>query len=577
MMGDHGNSEDEYVYVSDDDDDISGVDDCDDDYEADDYDDNRDEFQAVDVSIVTGPSSKVITKESLLAAQREDLVRIMDLLSVKEHHARALLIHYSWDVEKVLAVLVEHGNDELFAAAGVKVVEHDDGPSSLQFSSTVSCNICYDDVSATEVTTMDCSHCFCNDCWTNHFIVKINEGQSRSITCMAHKCGAICDEAKIRCLVGARDSDLAEKFDRFLLESYIEDNKRVKWCPSVPHCGNAIRIEVDELCEVECACGLQFCFGCSSEAHSPCSCLMWKLWSKKCQDESMTANWITVHTKPCPSCHKPVEKNGGCNLVRCICKRTFCWHCGGQTHDFYGCGRYKDKDVEMDTQSAKRDLERYMHYYNRYKAHTDSFKLERKMKKTMHNKINKLYESDTSSKDFSWITNGLNRLFRSRRILSYSYPFAFYMFGNQLFKEDRKKKKQRYEEEEEGEEGEKKKKRQKYEEEKKKNKQLEDDMKKERTIKQDLFEDQQQQFEANVEKLSMYLEEKFESYSEDKFKDWKMRTIALSVTTDNLGRNLYEFIETDLLGCFKDADHKIAPYKSKGVEKASEHHSSLGI
>ncbi|TXG52294.1 hypothetical protein EZV62_021463 [Acer yangbiense] len=485
MMGDHGNSEDE------------------------------DEFQAVDVSIVTGPSSKVITKESLLAAQREDLVRIMDLLSIKEHHARALLIHYGWDVEKVLAVLVEHGNDELFAAAGVKVVEHDDGPSSLQFSSTVSCNICYDDVSATEVTTMDCSHCFCNDCWTNHFIVKINEGQSRSITCMEHKCGAICDEVKIRCLVGARDSDLAEKFDRFLLESYIEDNKRVKWCPSVPHCGNAIRIEVDELCEVECACGLQFCFGCSSEAHSPCSCLMWKLWSKKCQDESMTANWITVHTKPCPSCHKPVEKNGGCNLVRCICKRTFCWHCGGQTHDFYGCGRYKDKDVEMDTQSAKRDLERYMHYYNRYKAHTDSFKLERKMKKTMHNKINKLYESDTSSKDFSWITNGLNRLFRSRRILS--------------------------------------------------------------TIKQDLFEDQQQQFEANVEKLSMYLEEKFESYSEDKFKDWKMRTIALSVTTDNLGRNLYEFIETDLLGCFKDADHKIAPYKSKGVEKASEHHSSLSI
>lgn len=140
---------------------------------------------------------------------------------------------------------------------------------------------------------------------------------------MALECGAICDEEKVRCLVGARDSVFVEKFDRFLLESYIEDNRRVKWCPSVPHCGNAIRTEIDELCEVECTCGLQFCFGCSSEAHSPCSCLMWKLWSKKCQDESETANWITVHTKPCPTCHKPVEKNGGCNMVRCICKRTF--------------------------------------------------------------------------------------------------------------------------------------------------------------------------------------------------------------------------------------------------------------
>lgn len=129
---------------------------------------------------------QVITKESLLSAQvkylflqtyvcwpcvkhgylilqREDLVRIMELLSVKEHHVRALLIHYGWDVEKVLAVLVEHGNGKLFAAAGVKVVEHDD-LSSFQFSSTVTCNICFDDVSAEEVTTMDCGHCFCNSC-----------------------------------------------------------------------------------------------------------------------------------------------------------------------------------------------------------------------------------------------------------------------------------------------------------------------------------------------------------------------------------------------------------------------------
>lgn len=159
--------------------------------------------------------------------------------------------------------------------------------------------------------------------WTEHFIVKINEGQSRRITCMEHKCNAICDESKIRCLVRARDSDLADKFDRFMLESYIEDNKRVKWCPSVPHCGNAIRIEVDELREVECACGLQFCFRCSYEAHSPCSCYMWNLWSKKCQDESETVNYIAVHTKHCPKCQKLVEKSGGCNLVSCICGQPF--------------------------------------------------------------------------------------------------------------------------------------------------------------------------------------------------------------------------------------------------------------
>lgn len=155
--------------------------------------------------------------------------------------------------------------------------------------------------------------------------MKINEGQSKRITCMAHQCYAICDEEKIKNLLSVDDPDLAEKFDRFLLESYIEDNKRVKWCPSVPHCGNAIRVEDDDdrYCEVQCACGLQFCFNCLSEPHSPCSCPMWALWIKKCRDESETVNWISVHTKFCPKCHKPVEKNGGCNLVTCVCGQPF--------------------------------------------------------------------------------------------------------------------------------------------------------------------------------------------------------------------------------------------------------------
>lgn len=62
--------------------------------------------------------------------------------------------------------------------------------------------------------------------------------------------------------------------------------------------------------------------------------------------------------------------------------------------------------------------------------------------------------------------------------------------------------------------------------------------KEEKKIKQDLFEDQQQQFEANVEKLSSVLEENFDTYSENEISSFKMRIIALSVTTDNLCRHL---------------------------------------
>ncbi|KAL1324107.1 hypothetical protein AAHE18_13G064200 [Arachis hypogaea] len=466
------------------------------------FDNDDNDYQLVSSK---GPSTQVITKESLLAAQKEDLRRVMDMLSVREQHARTLLIFHRWDVEKLFAVYVDRGKHFLFSEAGVTVDEHRDSNSSAA-PSTIMCEICIEDVPSDETTKMDCGHCFCNGCWTEHFIVKINEGQSKRIRCMAHKCYSICDEAVVRTLLSKKHPDMAEKYERFLLESYIEDNKRVKWCPSTPHCGNAIRVEDDELCEVECSCGLQFCFSCLSEAHSPCSCLMWELWAKKCRDESETVNWITVHTKPCPKCHKPVEKNGGCNLVSCICGQAFCWLCGGATgreHTWssiagHSCGRYKEQ--EKTAERAKRDLYRYMHYHNRYKAHTDSFKLESKLKETIQEKIAVSEEKDSTLRDYSW----------------------------------------------------------------------EEMTEAQREIKQNLFEDQQQQLEANVEKLSKILEEPFETFEDDKVMEIRMQIINLTTIIDKLCQKMYECIENDLLGSLHIGVHNIAPYKSKGIEKASE-------
>ncbi|KAM7473051.1 hypothetical protein LguiA_011234 [Lonicera macranthoides] len=515
---------------------------CSYDYEDEDEDDEDDddyeysiELQDPEVETAFINSSKVITKASLLAAQKEDLRRVMDLLSLKEHHARTLLIHYRWDVDKVFTVFVEKGKDNLYTEAGVTVEAHDGLRSPQLPPSKAMCEICMEEVPGIQTTRMECGHCFCNDCWAEHFIVKINEGQSRRIRCMAYKCNAICEEGKIINLVEARDPNLAEKFNRFLLESYIEDNKRVKWCPSVPHCGNAIRVEDDEYCEVECACGQQFCFNCSCEAHSPCSCQIWELWTKKCKDESETVNWITVNTKNCPKCSKAVEKNGGCNLVRCICGQTFCWKCGQantyNTLHSHSCGRYKEEH-ENKTKHAKYELKRYVHYHNRFKAHTDSFKAEFKLKQKMKAKILTLEAREMASRDFSWVWNGLYRLSRSRRILSYSYPFAYYMFGGELFSDEMTKK--------------------------------------ELVIKKNLFEDQQQQLEANVERLSMFLEEPFDGYPDDRVMETRMKVVTLTKITDDLCKKLYECIDNDLLGPLRRQIHIIAPYRSKGAEKAEE-------
>lgn len=87
----------------------------------------------------------------------------MELLSVREHHARTLLIHYRWDVEKLTAVYVEKGRSCVFSEAGVSAVEIVDLDPS-EPDSTVMCNICIDDVPVKDITTMDCGHYFCNNC-----------------------------------------------------------------------------------------------------------------------------------------------------------------------------------------------------------------------------------------------------------------------------------------------------------------------------------------------------------------------------------------------------------------------------
>lgn len=86
----------------------------------------------------------------------------MDMLSVRQEHARIMLIYHRWDVEKLFEVYVEKGKAFMFAQAGVSVDEyHDSG--SLD-SAIVMCEICMDDIPSDEATRMDCGHCFCNTC-----------------------------------------------------------------------------------------------------------------------------------------------------------------------------------------------------------------------------------------------------------------------------------------------------------------------------------------------------------------------------------------------------------------------------
>lgn len=50
------------------------------------------------------------------------------------------------------------------------------------------------DYPGSECRRNGCGHTFCSGCWGSHLAVQIREGKARHISCMAFKCGVVCDE-----------------------------------------------------------------------------------------------------------------------------------------------------------------------------------------------------------------------------------------------------------------------------------------------------------------------------------------------------------------------------------------------
>ncbi|KAF2300199.1 hypothetical protein GH714_010634 [Hevea brasiliensis] len=176
--------------------------------------------------------------------------------------------------------------------------------------------------------------------------------------------------------------EVKDKYSRYLLRSYIEDNRKTKWCPA-PGCEYAVDFGGGGgSFDVSCLCSYSFCWNCTEEAHRPVDCGTVAKWILKNSAESENMNWILANSKPCPKCKRPIEKNQGCMHMTCTppCKFEFCWLClgawsdhGERTGGFYACNRYEAAkqegaydEAERRREMAKNSLERYTHYYERW-------------------------------------------------------------------------------------------------------------------------------------------------------------------------------------------------------------------
>jgi len=186
------------------------------------------------------------------------------------------------------------------------------------------CEICMEETKL--IPLGHCHHAFCKNCLSSWFSTSTN-GVTRP-QCPHTGCNMPVSIYDVRAVLGDKEAD---RVDQLLLQRSLAEMSDFRWCP---RCNNGGFFE-GACNNAECsACGHRFCTECQQEAHEGMTC------REKCLQmvdiKVGSTHWIATNTKPCPACHVPICKNGGCSHMRCSrCNYEFCWFCLGKYQGVY--------------------------------------------------------------------------------------------------------------------------------------------------------------------------------------------------------------------------------------------------
>ena len=415
-----------------------------DDYNVDDYD------QSEPLNLDTGNINSgynFLLIDEIEKERDKKIEEFIQFSSLSKEEAELILINYNWNIDLL--------NNDWFDK--MEKIKMNSGlaqtPESEQkikkyfmknkIESNDCCLICYTEIEEGDDISLKCNHRFCKDCFTDYLKEKLKDQLTvLSTPCPLLGCNFIVTSNIFnKCF--QNDKNSLRIYTKCLIRNFMDSNSDIKLCPN-PKCDTIVELPGHGMVEIKCQCGYIFCFKCLRESHRPCDCDMIEMWEEKVKDEGENTKWLIANTKQCPSCHKYIEKNQGCNHMTCQkiaggCGYEFCWICLGdwKTHggSFYKCEKYNPTDFEKQKEKLKGDIkldiERYANYYESYNEESKNLKLAHRLddridayKKVLAKEKNQPYS------EVSFLNEALDVVIDCHRILKSTYIFGYYMKTN---------------------------------------------------------------------------------------------------------------------------------------------------
>ncbi|KAG8230447.1 hypothetical protein J437_LFUL014711, partial [Ladona fulva] len=199
------------------------------------------DIESVDAS-KTDPEYFVFECLSVEEVERllnESVEALSTSLQITPSLAKVLLHTHGWAIDEI-SDKYRADSTSLLVASNIKPAHSVDisWRSSSSPRAETSCPVCAFARAVTCFCSLACGHAFCRDCWAMHFEVKIMQGVSTGIGCMAQECEVLAPEDMILSLLTR--PNLREKYQQFAFRDYVKSHPELRFCPG-PNCQVIVR------------------------------------------------------------------------------------------------------------------------------------------------------------------------------------------------------------------------------------------------------------------------------------------------------------------------------------------------